>query len=192
MVLPGWRARQALRSPRRGAPCRRRRVGHDPMGGTRFMGTDNRMSTGAPAGMTPVSGCGSVSGRLTVSRVRGMNSAWRFGAPENFSTRGADAPWTPTSDKDSKTQDSIQRPGNSETDIVVPKAGGVPVARRGTHEPRIEVPRAATQHPATAIPFTRPRSPACRRPSIALVPAVLYPLPYVPVYIVQSKSVRRK
>ena len=95
MVLPGWRARQAPRPARRRAPCRRRRVGHGPMRGTRLRGTDNRISTGAPAGMTPVSGCGSVSGRLTVSRVRGMNSAWRFGAPENFSTRGLTPPGPP-------------------------------------------------------------------------------------------------
>ena len=106
--------------------------------------------------------------------------------------QGTDAPWTPTRGKEPKTQDSIQRPGNSETDTDVPEPGGAPAANRGTHETRIEVPRAATQHPATAIPSARPRSPVWRRPRVIVVPAVLYPLPYVPVHIVQSISVRRK
>ena len=96
MALPGWRARHAPQSERRRALCRRRRVGHGPMGGTRFRGVNNPMSTGARAGMmTPVSGWRSVSRRLMVSRVRGMNSAWRFGAPKNFSTRGLTPPGPP-------------------------------------------------------------------------------------------------
>ena len=81
-----------------------------------------------------------------VPRARN-ESAWRFGAPEQFSP-GADAPWTPARGKEAKTQDSIQRPGNSETEIAAAGSGGVPDAIRGTHEPRILVPRATAQHPA--------------------------------------------
>ena len=111
-------------------------------------GADNRISTGAPAGMmTPESGCGSVSRRLTVSRVRGMNPHGDLERRSNFH-QGADAPWTPARGKEAKTQDSIQRPGNSETEIAAAGSGGVPDAIRGTHEPRILVPRAAAQHPA--------------------------------------------
>ena len=101
-------------------------------------------------------------------------------------------PWTPARGKDSKTQDSIQRPGNSETGDVVPASGGVPEAKRGTHGPRDVVPRAATPHPATTIRSARPRAPIRWRPCVAVVIAVLYQLPYIPVYVVQSKRVRRK
>ena len=48
-------------------------------------GADNRISTGAPAGMmTPESGCGSVSRRLTVSRGRGMNPHGDLERRSNF------------------------------------------------------------------------------------------------------------
>ena len=62
-----------------------------------------------------------------------------------------DQPWTASRTLPAPVRARIPaagRTGNSETDIVVPISGGVPVAIRGTHVPRIVVPRAATQHPA--------------------------------------------
>ena len=144
---------------------------------------------------TPVAGVtggGSASGfpqRRSVLNPGGGPTRWNL---RNISRQGAGAPWTPASGKEPKTQDSIHRPGNSETDVVEPVSGGIPVAERGTHAPRFVDPRAATQHPDSAIPSTRPRTAVPRRSGIVIVPAVLYPLPNVTQHIVHTKSVRRK
>ena len=165
----GSRARHPLRSRSGAERC----ADGDASGmarcdGTWFRGgTDNRISSGVRAGMmTPVSSCGSVSRRLMVSRVRGMNSAWRFGAPENFSTRGLTPPGPPqvTRIQRPKIQSSVL--ATRKPTIAAPVTGGVPLTRYAerTNLGKL-VPRAATQHPTTAIPFTRPRSSVLTVPS---------------------------
>ena len=62
-------------------------------------------------------------------------------------------------------------------------------AVRGAQAPRLVDPGAAARHPRSTIP-TRPRAPVRRRSLIALVPAVLNPLIYIPQHIVQTETVR--
>ena len=67
-----------------------------------------------------------------------------------------------------------------------------PVAVRGAKEPRSVVPGPAAQNALAALSARRPCAPVRRSPQIAVVPAVLNPLPDIPVHVVQTKPVRRK
>ena len=83
---------------------------------------------------------------------RGSGKAERVVRPEGRreaepARRPGAAPLDPSRDKDSKTQDSIQSPGNSETAIGVAESGVVAAAIRGAQISREAPPRAATHHP---------------------------------------------
>ena len=85
MALPRWRARDAPRS----APCRRRRVGHGPMGDTRFRG-GGQSDIHRRTGRDDDAGIGLWFRVATPHGVPSARneSAWRFGAPEQFSPGG--------------------------------------------------------------------------------------------------------
>ena len=91
-----------------------------------------------------------------------------------------------------KTHDSIQRPGYAKTDIVVPGNGGATVAIRGTQVPRSVEPRAATQRTKATTSTSRPRATVRWRSHVAAVPAVLHPLPNIPMHVMKPKRIRRE
>ena len=84
-----------------------------------------------------------------------------------------------------------ERPGDTKPVVVAP-AGEAPFAAGGAEAPGQDaVPRTAAQHPPTAI-SRLPRTPIHRSSVVAAVPAVLHPLPYVPVHVMQPKRIRRE
>ena len=82
---------------------------------------------------------------------------------------------------------SVQRPGHAETESGDPGSGVFKsTAERGTDVSRAGEPRAAPYHPASAIPFDRPRTPVRRRTIVATVRTVLHPLPHIPRFSKRS------
>ena len=77
-------------------------------------------------------------------------------------------------------------------DDANPIAGIVAAAMRRTQVRRSVEPGTAAQHTATTVTAARPCRPVTRRTRVVLVPAVRYPLPHVPVHVVQTPAVRRK
>src|SRR5262249_10768113 len=82
-----------------------------------------------------------------------------------------------------------QRSGQPKSDVVVPAVGIPPLAVGGAKALWAVTPGTAAEHPATACA-------ACSRvaiagiPIVAIVPAVLGPIPHVAVYLVEAPRVR--
>ncbi len=83
---------------------------------------------------------------------------------------------------------SKQGPGNSEPVEELRVSGEVPAAVRGTDAPRPVEPGPAAKNVTTAV-ARRPSLSLARRPNIALVPAILDPLPDKSVHVVQIESI---
>ena len=174
---------RATQSPRRGAPCRRRRVGHGPMRGPRFRG-DGQSDIHRRTGRDDDAGIGLW---FRIATPHGVPSArnelrmaiWSTG--EIF-TRGQTPPGPPQVAR-------IQRPKTQSIVLATRKPtkveavpGGAPLvfleaisrnARKCLGVSHHEPPRNTA---GTAIPSSRPRTAVCRRSNIIAVPAVLYPL----------------
>ena len=88
-----------------------------------------------------------------------------------------------------RTKDSRgKRPGDTKPEVVEPSDGGKPEPVRRTQIPRYADPRAPAQH-ATRTISPLPGRPVRRCTKIVVVPAILHPLPHVPVHIVQTPRI---
>ena len=88
-----------------------------------------------------------------------------------------------------KSQDLIERPGDTEADEVEPVPSVEPAAIGRPEVPREAVPGTAAQLALITCP-ARPRAPITRRTPVTVVPAILHPFPHVARRIENTNGVR--
>src|SRR5262245_10421405 len=86
----------------------------------------------------------------------------------------------------------VQRPRDTEADMVVPGVAGVPFAGGPRKLRWLGVPGAAAQVAATAVTACRPCRAGRRRSIVVLVPAILDPLRNVAAHVVQAERIGRE
>ena len=82
-----------------------------------------------------------------------------------------------------------KRPPDPETGAVAPTAGGVPAAAGRAEELRIVAPGTAAKDTDTAVGILRPRRTVFGRSLVVFVAAVLNPLQYIAVHVIEAKRV---
>src|SRR6185437_15500274 len=85
-----------------------------------------------------------------------------------------------------------KRPSDPETKVVEPVVGGEPITVRRAKEGRSEEPRPAFHDTARTVSTLDPSRAVRRRADIALVVAILRPLPDIAHHVVETELVRRK
>src|SRR5215510_10181881 len=86
----------------------------------------------------------------------------------------------------------LQRPRDTEADMVVPGVAGVPFAVGRAELPRLVVPGTAAHDAATAVAACRPCRAVRRRSVVVVVPAILDPLRNIAAHVVQAERIGRE